>query len=61
MTRRDYVLISKALASTRPGLHHQTYQTWRVTVYAVANAIAQGEPGFDLARFIAACLEGDRA
>ncbi len=57
MTRRDYVLLSNALASTRPDFLRQpmSWRVWDQTIRAVANAIAQNNSTFNTDRFLAAC------
>lgn len=56
MTRRDYILIAKALADTRPNCGNRTMEDqWEHDVQHMATALLNTNPRFDRARFVAAC------
>jgi hypothetical protein len=66
MTRKDYVLLARALAdslsildnvSTSPATVAARSQQWRADVESVANALAGDNAAFDKARFLKACGE----
>ncbi len=57
MTRKDYVLIADALNAACPDTRRlvREYNGWRVTVCALANALARDNARFDQERFLKAC------
>ncbi len=70
MTRKDYVLISDALAAAKPEPHKEAEEAgeiatlaeevaWRNCCLYVANALDHDSPRFDKDRFLKACgMEG---
>lgn len=56
MTRKDYILIAKALAASRPpGVDHD--RVWENTVRTLALALKQDNQRFEIAHFTLACGE----
>lgn len=69
MTRKDYVLIAKAMADARPLAADRipfyasaramgAVDAWENTVAIIGRALQADNPRFDAARFVAACNEG---
>lgn len=62
MTRKDYVLIARVFAMTRPfgksGSHPDKAEQWRVTRDEMAAMLLRDNGRFDTARFVAATMEG---
>lgn len=69
MTRKDYVLIAKAMADARPLAVGRTPFTadarvmgavdhWEGTVAILGRALQADNPRFDTARFVTACYAG---
>ena len=54
MTRKDYERLAAALLRTRP-MSDDRFDGWKDAVEAVAGALADDNPRFDRARFLAAC------
>lgn len=60
MTRKDYILIASALREARLSDDEATQETdeqWTRVVNRVARALANDNPSFDRARFVAACMK----
>jgi hypothetical protein len=58
MTRKDYEVLAQALKNAAPmGCQSEdAHDTWARTVAAVAKALQQDNPRFDVAKFCAAIL-----
>ena len=54
MTRKDYKLLADALRSVRPDGIPMRFEAWQFAVHAVADALAQDNPRFNLSRFLEA-------
>ena len=62
MTKRDYIIIAKALASARPILKmdpcaYAALTAWEKACNSVKSALAQDNSTFDAERFMKACNE----
>lgn len=58
MTRKDYVLLAKAMHGNKPdgyGQYIGRITQWRKDCQALADALAQDNSAFDAQRFITAC------
>jgi hypothetical protein len=57
MTRKDYVVIAKAFATTRPSptTRHRINQ-WDADRYSIAIELQRDNPRFDMDRFLRATL-----
>lgn len=56
MTRKDYIIIARALQGAYPVPENSTpIQAWRGAVGAIADAIAKDNPRFDKDKFLLAC------
>jgi len=56
MSKKHFNAIAKAMNTTRPlGAPIQQHSQWLVDIGALAATLEQFNPGFDPARFIAAC------
>jgi hypothetical protein len=55
MTKKDYILLAKALASVHAGNDDQE-SMWENCVGAVGQALAQDNPNFNPSTFALACL-----
>ena len=59
MTRKDYILLAKAIGGSRFVVQPNKYQ-WLTTVDAVGDALAKDNPRFDRGRFVAAVADAAR-
>lgn len=56
MTRKDYILIARALADSRPTVgYERNLLTWNCTARLLADALAADNPRFDREHFLRAC------
>lgn len=56
MTRKDYIVLARALASVRPLTEgSDEWWQWVTDCASISMALAEDNPRFDLARFSAAC------
>lgn len=55
MTRKDYILLARALHAARPGPKSQDRFGWARCVQSVALTLMQDNPSFEYPRFIANC------
>jgi hypothetical protein len=57
MTKKDYILLAKAILLTKSDLNVAGRETTGINMVArnVANTLAQDNPRFDRVRFLAAC------
>ena len=56
MTRKDYILIARALRESRPGIgYERNLLAWEGTCIRMADALAADNPRFDRERFMRAC------
>lgn len=62
MTKEDYILITRALASVRPDVEKLLeYRVWYDTCFAVCKALAQANGVFQPSRFMVACCQGEKS
>ena len=57
-SKKDYVAIAKAFASTRPVVGTVAYAVWLDTLVEVSAVFKASSPRFDYDRFTKACKEG---
>lgn len=58
MTKKDYIILARALAHTRPNPLTEVQansEQWRKDVKSVAQALAANNPRFNIVKFIKAC------
>ena len=57
MTKKDYILIAKVFAGTRPNSGDSKLEDqWTYDIHVMADALERQNPAFDHDRFINACL-----
>lgn len=55
MSRKFYQSLAARFKSERPSAHAASYDMWITMVYASASVIMDGNPAFNLQRFLLAC------